>query len=140
MLNDWKSARGKWQTNFKTIRTLQPWCRRRGTKHKGPGRPSTAAEVKELVIGLAEENRGVPWTITLLNAGIDTNSVESTAVSSITMDFLPPTIYLIAQHRHSWNVHRGAVQLQFDDGWERVMRGGEVDNDFACACFRLDCA
>ena len=33
-----------------------------GTKHKGPGRPSTAAEVKELVIGLAKENRGWGYT------------------------------------------------------------------------------
>jgi len=29
-----------------------------GRKNKGPGRPSTAAEVKELVVGLAKENRG----------------------------------------------------------------------------------
>ena len=29
-----------------------------GSKNKGPGRPSTAAEVKELVVGLAKENRG----------------------------------------------------------------------------------
>ena len=29
-----------------------------GSKNKGPGRPSTAAAVKELVVGLAKENRG----------------------------------------------------------------------------------
>jgi hypothetical protein len=33
-----------------------------GTKHKGPGRPSTAAQVKELVIGLAKENRRWGYT------------------------------------------------------------------------------
>jgi putative transposase len=33
-----------------------------GSRHKGPGRPSTAAEVKELVMCLAKENRGWGYT------------------------------------------------------------------------------
>src|ERR1022692_3577478 len=33
-----------------------------GSKNKGPGRPSTAAEVKDLVVGLAKANRGWGYT------------------------------------------------------------------------------